>query len=350
MTINPKEIFDVTIIGGGPAGLFAAFYAGLREMKVKIIEAQTKLGGKINVYPEKMIWDVGGVTPITGDQLIEQLVEQGMTFDPTVELGTTVTHIEKNEDHLFKLSTDDHQIHYSKTVIIAVGGGIIDPIKLEVENAFRYEHRNLHYVVKSVQDFKDKNVLISGGGPSAIDWANDLSPIAKNITLIYRGEKLKGHEADISRLFKNDIKFIPFTEIKNFIGDGQEIQEVELWNHQTHTTEKMAFDAVLVNHGFHRNQQLLKDSELNIKLKDDYFIEGTPMGESNIPGLYGAGDIIHYDGKLHLIAGAFQDAANAVNHAKRYLEPTAKNLGTVSSHNHLFDEKNKKYLYGTVLS
>lgn len=347
MSMNQAELFDVTIIGGGPAGLFASFYAGLREMKVKIIEAQPCLGGKLNVYPEKMIWDVGGVPPVSGSQLIDQLVEQGMTFDPTVELGKTVTRIEKHED-VFELATDDQQIHYSKTVIVAVGGGIIDPIKLEVENASCY--RNLHYVVNSVKDFQDKKVLISGGGPSAIDWANDLSPITKSVTLIYRGEKLKGHEADISKLFKNDIEFLPFTEIKNLIGEGEEIQQVELWNNQTDTTETHSFDVVLVNHGFHKNQKLLKDSALNIQLKNDYFIAGTPLSESNVPGLYGAGDILHYDGKLHLIAGAFQDAANAVNQAKLYLDPDAESIGRVSSHNHLFDEKNKKYLYGTVLS
>lgn len=348
MSVNQKESVDVTIIGGGPAGLFASFYAGLREMSVKIIEAQPKLGGKINVYPEKMIWDVGGITPITGEKLIEQLIEQGMTFDPTVELGKMVTQIKKNDENLFELVTDDQQTHYSKTVIVAVGGGIIDPMKLEVANASQYEHTNLHYVVKSVKHFKDKNVLISGGGPSAVDWANDLSPIAKKITLIYRGKKLKGHEADISRLFRNDITFLSFTEIKKLMGDGQVIQEVELWNNQTGQSESVQVDAVLVNHGFHRDQKLFERSEIKIRLKDDYFIDGTVMGESNVPGLYAAGDILHYPGKLHLIAGAFQDAANVVNHAKRYLDPDAESVGMVSSHHHLFEQKNRKYLYEKV--
>lgn len=348
MSTHQEEIFDLIIIGGGPAGLFASFYAGLREMKVKIIEAQTLLGGKLHVYPEKMIWDVGGITPITGGQLIEQLVEQGLTFDPTVELGKKVVKISKNQQNLFELETDDQQIHYSKTVLVAVGGGIIKPMKLELDNAAPYENTNLHYVVRSVKDFKDKNVLISGGGPSAIDWANDLKPIAKDVTLIYRGEKLKGHEADISKLFRNKVTFIPFTEIKELKGDGKKIKEVVLWNNQTGQTETVAFDAVLVNHGFHREQELLKKSDLNITLKDDYFIDGTPLGESNIPGLYGAGDIIHYHGKLHLIAGAFQDAANAVNRAKCYIDPNAESLATVSSHNPILDQKNVKYLYETV--
>lgn len=348
MMSDGENCVDVAIIGGGPAGLFASFYAGLREMSVKIIEAQTRLGGKINVYPEKMIWDVGGLTPVTGKQLIAQLVEQGLTFDPTVVLGRTVTEIRKNDAGLFELITDDQQVHVAKTVIVAVGGGIIDPMKLEVDNAAQYEKTNLHYVVESVKDFRDKDVLISGGGPSAVDWANDLEPIAKSITLIYRGEKLKGHEAEITKLFQKEITYLPYTEIKTLVGDGHKIKEVELWNRQTRQTSMLSVDAVLVNHGFHRNQELLKKSELQIRLKDDVFIEGTVTGESSVPGIYAAGDILYYPGKLHLIAGAFQDAANAVNQAKLYIDPHAEKVGMVSSHHHLLEQKNKKYLYETV--
>ena len=348
MSVHSRDCFDVTIIGGGPAGLFASFYAGLREMSVKIIEAQPKLGGKVHVYPEKMIWDVGGFPPVTGKQLIEQMIEQGMTFHPTVVLGRTVEKIRKNDEDQFELITDDQQVHISKTVIVAVGGGIIDPMKLEIEEASQYENANLHYVVKSIKDFRDKHVLISGGGPTAVDWANDLYPIAKSITVIYRGEKLKGHEAEVTRLFQNEITYLPFTEIKGLIGDGKTIQEVLLWNNQTDQTQTVTVDAVLVNHGFHRNQDLLKKSEIQVQLKDDYFVDGTAMGDSSVPGLYAAGDILHYPGKLQLIAGAFQDAANAVNRAKLYIDPEAEPIGMVSSHHRIFDQKNKKYLYENV--
>ncbi|WP_208589639.1 NAD(P)/FAD-dependent oxidoreductase [Gracilibacillus suaedae] len=339
-----KELYDVTIIGGGPAGLFAAFYAGLREMKVKVIEAQDRLGGKVHVYPQKMIWDVGGMTPVTGSELIEQMIEQGLTFDPTIELQQTITKMNKLDSQIFELETDQQKKHYSKTVIMAVGGGVIDPIKLDVDKASTFEDSNLFYSVQSLKDFKNKTILISGGGPSAVDWANELAPIAKKVLLIYRGDQLKGHEADVSKLAKNNVEYRTHTEITALQGDDQ-INEVVLLHNQTKKTDILSVDAVLVNHGYNRNHQLMNESGLQIDLKDNYFIKGNVLGESNVPGLYGAGDILSHDGKLHLIAGAFQDAANAVNGAKRYLDPEAQKVALVSSHNDRFKEKNKEYLY-----
>ena len=142
--MDNHELFDVTVIGGGPAGLYSAFYSGLREMKTKIIEFQPTLGGKIHVYPEKMIWDVGGLTPIPGAKLIEQLVQQGLTFDPTVVLNEKVESITRNEEGIFILEGSSGEKHYSKTVIIAVGSGIINPQKLDIEGAERFEFSNLN--------------------------------------------------------------------------------------------------------------------------------------------------------------------------------------------------------------
>ncbi|NGP45639.1 NAD(P)/FAD-dependent oxidoreductase [Bacillaceae bacterium SIJ1] len=345
---HDEEVYDMIIVGSGPAGLFAAFYAGLREMSVKIIESQPRLGGKVHVYPEKMIWDIGGLTPVTGQQLIEQMIEQGLTFNPTVSLSETVTQIDKNDAGVFQIETSQNNVHYAKTLMLAVGGGILDPIKLELEGADAYEHGNLYYSVKKMQAFKDKRVLISGGSGSAVDWANMLAPIAKQVTLIYRGDALKAHEADITKLGKNGVEFLTHTEIVECVGEGQHIHAATLLNSQTEETTSIAVDAVLVNHGYKRDQTLLRESQLDIDLKDGYFIQGTPNGESSIPGLYGAGDILSHEGKLNLIAGAYQDAVNAVNCAKQYLDPEANQRGLVSSHNHIFAEKNKKYLYGAL--
>src|SRR5690625_3429356 len=201
--MNTEQVFDVTIVGGGPAGLFSAFYSGLRELKTKIIEFQPFLGGKVHVYPEKMIWDVGGLTPVTGTQLIEQMVTQGLTFDPEVALGQKVTSLAKDENGHFILHTSSGQKHYSKTVILAVGGGILKPNKLNIDNAEQFEDTNLHYSVKSLTRFKGKTILISGGGNAAIDWANMLKPIAKKIYLTYRKEMLNGHESQITELLNS---------------------------------------------------------------------------------------------------------------------------------------------------
>lgn len=344
MSTRNEELYDLTIIGGGPAGLFAAFYAGLREMKVKIIEAQPRLGGKVHVYPEKMIWDVGGLTPVSGDQLIKQTVEQALTFKPTIELNQIVSKISKNDD-VFKVETNKNKTHYSKGILLAIGGGIIEPIKLDVENVSLYENSNLFYNVTSIKHFKDKNILISGGGPSAVDWANEIAPIAKQVTLVYRGEKLKTHEADITKLTENKVDYFTNTEIKELLGDKRQVNQVKVINNETNKTNNLSVDAILVNHGYERNDSLLKNSRLDIELVDDYFVHGTPVGESNIAGLYAAGDILRYGGKLHLIAGAFQDAANAVNSVKRYIDPEASEVALVSSHNTRLAEKNKQYIY-----
>lgn len=345
MTKNKKDIYDITIIGGGPAGLFSSFYAGLREMKVKIIEAQSTLGGKVHVYPQKMIWDVGGMTPLIGKQLINQMIEQAKTFHPTVTLGQKVMQMKKNKDDIFELGTDQGQTHYSRTIVIAKGGGgVISPIKLELPNAPFFEKSNLSYNVPDIQDFKDKVVLISGGGPSAVDWANDIAPLAKKVVLIYRGKHLKAHEADLSKLSTNHISIILNTEIADLKGEDS-INKVALRNNETQEMKEIDVGAVLVNHGYHRDNSLFENSDLDIELIDKYFINSHPNGNTSIPGLYAAGDCLRHAGKLGLIAGAFQDAANAVNRAKLYLEPEAQQVAMVSSHNQMLRERTKKILY-----
>lgn len=348
--MNSEQLYDVTIIGGGPAGLYSAFYSGLREMKTKIIEFQPYLGGKVHVYPEKMIWDVGGLTPVPGGQLIEQMIQQGLTFEPEVVLGEKVTAIGKGEDGNFVVQTASDQKHYSKTVILAVGYGILKPTKLELEGAERFEVSNLHYTVKSFERFQGKTVLISGGGNAAVDWANELEPIAKKVYLTYRKDMLKGHEAEVTRLLNSSVECLLNTSIERLIAadDRESIEKVELVNNEDGQKIQLAVDEVIINHGYDRDKALTSNSGLDIEMADEYTVAGSPMSETSVPGLYAAGDILNHEGKLHLIAGAFQDAANAVNKAKQFIEPEAYGHGRVSSHNDLFKEKNRelvKHLY-----
>lgn len=350
--MDQQELFDVTIIGGGPAGLYSAFYSGLREMKTKLIEYQPRLGGKIHVYPEKMIWDVGGITPVPGAKLIEQLVEQGLTFDPEVLLNEKVETITRDEEGIFILHTASGEKHYSRTVIVAVGGGILNPQKLEIEGAERFEVSNLNYTVKSLKRFKDKTVIISGGGNSAIDWANELEPIAKKVYLSYRKSTLAGHEAQVAQLMNSSAECCLNTSITKLIAcdNHERIERVELTNQETGEVLTLAIDEVIINHGYERDKSLLENSPLNIDIIDEYYIAGNASSSSSIEGLYAAGDILMHEGKLHLIAGAFQDAANAVNQAKQYIQPDAGKVAMVSSHNDVFKQRNRELVKQLIQS
>ncbi|EMN7731067.1 NAD(P)/FAD-dependent oxidoreductase [Bacillus cereus] len=344
--MNREELFDVTVIGGGPAGLYSAFYSGLREMKTKIIEFQPHLGGKIHVYPEKMIWDVGGLLPVTGDKLIEQLVQQGLTFKPEVVLDTKVESIIRNQDGTFTLKTSTGEEHFSKTIIVATGSGILKPQKLSIEGAERFEVSNLNYTVKSLKRFKGKTVIISGGGNSAVDWANELEPIAKKVYVTYRKEELSGHEAQVKQLMNSSAECFFNTSITKLIaGDNHEaIEYVELTNHETGEVSHLPIDEVIINHGYERDITLLENSELDVAIIDNYYIAGNANSESSVDGLYAAGDILKHEGKLHLIAGAFQDAGNAVNKAKQFIQPDASEYGMVSSHNEVFKKRNRELI------
>lgn len=341
---------DVIIIGGGPAGLFASFYSGLRGMKVRIIDIQDKLGGKMHVYPEKIIWDIGGLAPKPCYEIIQDTVNQGLHFEPKVNLEERVIDIRKIAERHFEIETDKGHIYESKSVIIAIGGGIINPKQLDIKGAERYKLTNLHYVVQSLKHFKDKDVLISGAGNSALDWASDLSGYAKSVTLIYRKSDIKGYEAMRDLLDQLAVEKIPNTHIYQLIGDATQsrIQQVILENMETKEQIARTFDEVIISHGFDRENTLLEQSTTQVDMFSEYSIKGFGNTATSIDGLYACGDIIYHEAKAHLIASAFSDAANAANLAKLYVEPEAAPEGYVSSHNDAFKESNKvvmkKYL------
>ena len=337
------DIYDLTIIGGGPAGLYSAFYSGLRGMKTKIIEFQPRLGGKLHVYPEKMIWDVGGQTPIRCEQLITQLIEQGLTFEPTVCLDEKVESMAKNEDGLFVLAGASGAIHYSKSVIVAVGGGILKPQKLQIERAERFEVANLNYTGKTLERFRGSTVLISGGGNSAVDWANELEPIAEKVYVVHRKSEMTGHEAQVRQLLEGRAECLLDSGITRLVasGAGDRVDLVEVMNQQTGERRLLAVDQLVINHGYERDASLLENSPLDLAITEGFYIKGTPSSETTVPGLFAAGDILQHDGKLNLIAGTFTDAANAVNKAKQFIEPDAARSAMVSSHNDVFNSRNQ---------
>lgn len=341
-----KELYDVTIIGGGPSGMYSAFYSGLRGLKTKLIEFQSELGGKMHAYPEKFVWDVGGVPPMPGLELMKRLTEQATVFNPTVCLNTKVESIEKLSEHHFVLHTHDGGRHESKAVIIAIGSGILKHKKLAVEGANRFEGTNLHYTIRSFKPFKNKTVIISGGGYTALDWATELEPIAKQVIISCRKEQMSGHEARIVQLTNSRAKFYFNTSITNVIpnADQSQIESVELTNIDTGEIHNVSTDAVVVSHGYEKDVSLMQNSALPIRMNDQRYIEGSPHCETTVSGIYAVGDVVTYDGKLMLIAGTFQDAANAVNKLKVYIDPTAYDHATVSSHHEAFKERNRSIL------
>ncbi|WP_053372856.1 NAD(P)/FAD-dependent oxidoreductase [Paenibacillus sp. FJAT-27812] len=333
------QLYDVTIIGGGPAGMYAAFYSGMRDLKTKLIDANEKLGGRMLIYPEKMIWDVGGVTPVLCEKLITQLEQQAQTFEPTIFLGQQIRDLEKQDDGTYLLETVTGEKHWTRTVILAIGRGILKMAKLELEGAERYEVSNLHYTVQELEPFRGKRVLISGGGNSAVDWANELEPIAEHVTVVHRRDQFGGHEKNIAKMNDSSVDVrTPYEVSQLYSSNGEMIDRVTLTHLETGVSEQLAVDAVIVNHGLKSDFSGIKDWGLSM---DDWNVYVNAKLESNLPGVFAAGDFAYYDSKLNLIAGAFTDAALAVNSAKLYMDPEAPRMAYVSSHNERFKEKNK---------
>ncbi|WAA11886.1 NAD(P)/FAD-dependent oxidoreductase [Fervidibacillus halotolerans] len=316
-----KQIYDITVIGGGPTGLFTAFYGGMRQATVKIIESLPHLGGQLTaLYPEKYIYDVAGFPKIRAKELIDNLTEQLKRFKPTICLEQSVQRLEKQEDGVFKLETDQ-EIHYSKTVIITAGNGAFQPRKLEIEHAEKYEGKNLHYFINDLQSFKGKKVAVLGGGDSAVDWALMLEPIAEKVTIIHRRDKFRAHEHSVEKLKQSSVEIVTPYVPKDIIGDGEKISNVILKETKGEKTITLDVDEVIVNYGFISSLGPIKEWGLTIEKNS---IKVNSKMETNIPGIYAAGDICTYDGKVKLIATGFGEGPIAVNNAKTYIDPKAR--------------------------
>jgi ferredoxin/flavodoxin---NADP+ reductase len=315
-----KKVFDITIIGGGPTGIFTAFYGGMRQCSVKIIESMPQLGGQLSaLYPEKYIYDVAGFPKIRAQELVDRLKEQAFHFDPTICLEEKVVDVVKNNENIFEITTNA-SLHFSKTIIITAGVGAFEPRRLELENAAQFEGKNLHYFVEDMNRFAGKNVLIAGGGDSAVDWALMLESIAKKVTLIHRRDKFRAHEHSIQTLMESSINVSTSIEISKL--EGQEkIEKVHIYNNKTNKENVIEVDDVIVNFGFVSTIGPIKNWGLNI---DKGSIVVNSKGETNIPGIYAAGDIATYPGKVKLIAVGFGEGPVAVNNAKTYIDPEAK--------------------------
>jgi ferredoxin/flavodoxin---NADP+ reductase len=311
---------DLAIVGGGPTGLFAAFYAGLRGMSVKIVDSLEILGGQLTtLYPEKYIYDVAGFPQILAKDLSQNLVEQAGQYKPTVCLGEHVKSLERGGDHgLFKLHTNKN-IHPARVVLIAAGVGAFEPKTLGLPEAERFAGKGLQYFVKDLQALRGRRVLIVGGGDSAVDWANAVSPIASSCTLIHRRDQFRAHEQSVELMRRGATKILTFFELRAIDGNDR-IEQATIYDNRSKEEQVVEIDTLLVNIGFHSSLGPIKDWGLEI---EGGSIKVDAMMQTNIPGIFAAGDIAAFPGKLKLIATGFGEACIAVNFAKHFIDPKA---------------------------
>lgn len=316
--VNENEIYDITIIGGGPVGMFAAFYAGMRNAKTKLIETLPVLGGQVALlYPDKTIYDIGGHAAVTGKELIRELTAQMDLFEQDICLEEQVQEINKRDDGVFELVTTKGT-HYSRTIIVTTGQGAFKPRKLSIENAESYEEKSLHYIVNHLEQYKDKTVAICGGGDSAVDWALTLEPIAKKVYLVHRRDKFRAHEASVEQMRNSSIELLtPYVPYELHGSNGQ-LDSVTFKHSKGDEKETIHLDFFVVNYGFSSSIGPLKGWNINLDRNE---VIVNPKMETSIEGIYAAGDISTYDGKIKLIATGFGEAPTAVNHAVHYIRP-----------------------------
>jgi ferredoxin/flavodoxin---NADP+ reductase len=316
-----EEVFDLIIIGAGPAGMFGGFYAGLRGMKFKIIDSMEALGGQVSaMYPEKDIFDVAGFPRVSGKRLVSDLEEQLMRFKPEVVLGEKVLTVQRRMDNVFELGTDKGGKHYCKAVVLTLGMGSFTPKKHPNAELVPFEGKGVQYGVLSLDPFKGKRVLVVGGGDSALDWALMLEPICDKVTLIHRRDEFRAHEASVKKLKASKVEIKLWYELKTVRGKDK-VQEAVIYENHTMAEEVLPVDFVVLNFGFQASLSFLKDWGLTLEKNK---IPVNQKMETNVPGIYAAGDIVTHPGKLDLIATGFSEGATAVNFAKTYINPNEK--------------------------
>jgi len=313
---------DVVIIGAGPVGLFAVFELGLLDIKAHLIDILDKVGGQCaELYPEKPIYDIPGIPYITGIGLTDALMEQIRPFSPAFHLGEMVTTVEKIGDPLFRVRTDAGKTFECKSVVIAAGGGSFQPKRPPINGIEPYEDKSVFYAVRKMDTFRDKRLLIVGGGDSALDWTLNLQPIAKRLTLVHRRDEFRGAPDSVNKMRAlvdaggMDLKIGQVTELE---GSGGQLQAATIKD-KGGAVSRVEVDAMLPFFGL--TMKLGPVADWGVKLEDNLIPVDTAAFESNIPGLFAVGDINTYPGKLKLILSGFHEAALMAQKAHHYVYP-----------------------------
>jgi thioredoxin reductase (NADPH) len=313
---------DVLIIGAGPCGLFAVFELGLLDMKCHLVDILDKIGGQCSeLYPEKPIYDIPAIPYVTGQGLTDALMEQIKPFHPTFHLGEMIETVEKIGDPLFRVTTDQGKVFEVKIVVIAAGGGSFQPKRPPMPGIEAYEGTSVFYAVRKMEQFRDKNLLIVGGGDSALDWTLNLQPIARRLTLMHRRDQFRAAPDSVNKMraLVSDGKMdFVLGQVTSLEGEGGQITRVHARpdKGEPYTIE---CDAMLPFFGL--TMKLGPVANWGIALEGEVIPVGTEAFETNVPGIFAIGDINTYPGKLKLILSGFHEGALMAQKAYKYVYP-----------------------------
>ncbi len=328
--------YDVAIIGAGPTGLFAAFYAGMRNLKTLVLETLSRPGGQVTaLYPEKYIYDVGGLPAVLGRDLVADLYKQGSQFGADFRFGERVEKLELIEPGRLRLLTPE-SVYFSKAVILCAGLGAFHPNRLDVVGAAELEGRGVSYVVRRREDFLGRRLLIVGGGDTALDWALQLRHWAREITLIHRFEHFEAHQQSVAALLDSHVTVLTRHELKALKGD-EWLREAVIVDERNRAERTLRIDEALVCIGFKADIGPVKDWGLALSGRH---VRADAALETSLPGVFAAGDMLLQDGvaRMNLIATGFGQAALAVGQAAHCVRP-----GAPVFHGHSSRRKGMKY-------
>lgn len=322
--VNQQNTFqtDAAIIGAGPCGLFAVFELGLNDIKCHLVDILDRPGGQCaELYPEKPIYDIPAVPMCTGTELTERLLEQIKPFNPQFHFGQMAESLTKLPDGRWRLTTDAGTVIEAKIVVIAAGGGSFMPKRPPIKGIEDYEGKSVFYAVRKKETFRDKTLVIAGGGDSALDWALNLQPIAKRITLVHRRDEFRASPDSVGKMRalvaegKMDLKIGNFTEISGANGQISGIKLVD----DAKNVQDIACDSLLAFYGL--TMKLGPVANFGIALQDNLIPVNTADFETSEPGVFAIGDINSYPGKMKLILSGFHEAALMAKKAFAYIHP-----------------------------
>ena len=316
---------DVVIIGAGPVGLFAVFELGLLDIKAHLIDILDKVGGQCaELYPEKPIYDIPGIPYITGHGLTDALMQQIKPFSPIFHLGEMVTTLQKIGDPLFRVSTDAGKTFEAKVVVIAAGGGSFQPKRPPIQGIEPYEEKSVFYAVRKMDAFRGKNLLIVGGGDSALDWVLNLQPVANRLTLLHRRDEFRGAPQSVEKMRalvadkKMDLRIGQVTALH---GENGALAAATI----RAKDGEVRIDCSRLLPFFGLTMKLGPVANWGFDLRDGELITvDTAAFETSQPGIFAIGDINWYPGKLKLILSGFHEAALMAQKAYHYVYPEKK--------------------------